>query len=145
MNKPLKIQNIIGSSGLSGLLAQARALSRLEHRLLTLLPEPLKPHCHVLAVRGRTLVLAADSPVWASRLRFHAPQLQRQLARCGALDKVRVRVRPPSADAAAPQSRRSLRPRNRAGNESLRQAARTVSDPELKSALLRLAGRTPGD
>jgi len=61
------------------------------------LPASLKAHCRLLAIRDETLVLAADSPVWAARLRFHAPQLVKQLglSLTVKLRTVRVRVRPP--------------------------------------------------
>jgi len=106
------------------------------------LPEPLKGHCRVLSVRDNTLVLAADSPVWAARLRFHTTQLVKQLNRQQTvkLRTVRVRVRPPERPRAEQVGYRA-KPPGKAGLVALRQTAVTVSDPALKSALLRLANR----
>lgn len=97
MNKPLKINEIIGSRIQSRLVTQARALMALDAQLQQLLPDALRPHCRLLAVNGTTLVLAADSPAWAARLRFHTHQLVRELTPPGGvkLRGIRIRVRPP--------------------------------------------------
>jgi hypothetical protein len=101
MNKPLKINEIIGRRGQSRLVSRARALMDLEAQLQHLLPDVLRPHCRLLAVNGTTLVLAADSPAWAARLRFHTHQLVRQLTPPGGvtLRGIRIRVRPPEKSA----------------------------------------------
>jgi len=101
MNKPLKINKIIGSGAQSRLLAQARLLMNLEVQLQQLLPAQLQAHCRLLAINGKTLVLAADSPAWAARLRFHTHQLVKQLTlpRTVKLQAIRIRVRPPERTA----------------------------------------------
>jgi len=144
MNKPLRIDKLLGGSKYASLLSRARALMILEAQIRELLPAPLNEHCRLLAVRDETLVLAADSPVWASRLRFHAPLLVKQLSglRTVKLRTVRVRVRPPEKTTAAPASRRTANRCGAAGTAAIQQAAQTVSDLELKTALLRLAGRS---
>ena len=97
MNKPLKINEIIGTRAQSRLVAQARLLMELETQLHRLLPDQLQAHCRLLAVNGKVLVLAADSPAWAVRLRFHTHQLVKQLTLPGgiSLRSIRIRVRPP--------------------------------------------------
>ena len=106
------------------------------------LPDALKTHCRVLSVRDNTLVLAADSPVWAARLRFHTTQLVKQLNRLQTvkLRTVRIRVRPPEPPQSEKRCYRAKLP-GKTGSIALRQAADTVSEPALKSALLRLANR----
>lgn len=144
MNKPLRIDKLLGGSKYASLLKRARAQMALEAQVRELLPAPLSEHCRLLAVRDETLVLAADSPVWASRLRFHAPLLVKQLSRLRGVNlrTIRVRVRPPEATAATPDLRRTANRCGTAGTAAIQQAAQTVSDPELKTALLRLAGRS---
>lgn len=144
MNKPLRIDKLLGGSQYASLLHRARALMALEARIRELLPPPLNDHCRLLAIRDDTLVLAADSPVWASRLRFHGPLLVKQLSRPRTLklSTVRVRVRPPEAIATTPDRRRTANRCGAAGTTAIQQAAQTISDPELKTALLRLAGRS---
>ncbi|MDB4409401.1 DUF721 domain-containing protein [Gammaproteobacteria bacterium] len=143
MNNPLQINKLSGGKYAS-LVARARALMVLQALVKRLLPEPLNEHCRVLAVRDETLILATSSPVWAARLRFHAPGLVKQLSdhKTVKLRTVRVRVRPPEKAAASSPARRQppLRP-GKSGAAALQQAAQTVSDPGLKTALLRLANR----
>lgn len=142
MNSPLQINKLLLGSQYSRLVSQARALMALETRLQALLPEPLKAHCRLLAVRGDILVLAADSPVWAARLRFHAPQLVKQLNRTQTvtLHTIQIRVRPPERIVPA-QRRQSMPRRSKNSTTALQQVAQTVSDAGLKTALLRLANR----
>jgi len=118
----------------------------LETLLQTLLPESLKTHCRLLAFREDTLVLAADSPVWAARLRFHAPQLVKQFNRNQTvkLRTIQIRVRPPERIVPT-QRRQSMSRRSKNSTTALQQVAQTVSDPGLKTALLRLANRQLSD
>ena len=74
-NKPLRINNVLGKSEISRLLSRARALRKLDVVLHDLIPPPLNEHCHILSLQDATLTLAADSPVWAARLRYQATQL----------------------------------------------------------------------
>jgi hypothetical protein len=142
MNNPLQIRKLLVGSQYSRLISQARSLMGLEALLQELLPESLRAHCHLLAIREETLVLAADSPVWAARLRFHAPQLVKQLSlnQTVKLRTVRIRVRPPERIVPAP-CRKRMPERSKNSTTALQQLAQTVSDPGLKTALLRLANR----
>lgn len=142
MNNPLQVKKLLGGSQYSRLVSQARALLGLDGLIQELLPDALKTHCRVLSVRDETLVLAADSPVWAARLKFHSSQLVKQLNRQQTvkLRTVRIRVRPPEKQL---ETERRNTPLKLGINSAtaLRQAADSVSDPDLKSALLRLANR----
>ena len=142
MNNPLQVKKLLGGSQYSRLVSQARALLGLDGLIQELLPDALKTHCRVLSVRDETLVLAADSPVWAARLKFHSSQLVKQLNRQQTvkLRTVRIRVRPPEKQL---ETERRNTPLKLGINSAtaLRQAADSISDPDLKSALLRLANR----
>jgi hypothetical protein len=142
MNNPLQIRKLLVGSQYSRLVSQARNLMALETLLQELLPEPLRAHCRLLAIREDTLVLAADSPVWAARLRFHAPQLVKQLSisQTMKLRTVRIRVRPPERIIPV-ESRKTMPKRSKNSTAALQQLAETVSDAGLKTALLRLANR----
>jgi hypothetical protein len=139
MSKPVRIGNCAG--GLYGqLLSRAQELLALDAHLRQLLPPPLNEHCSVLNIRDAALVLAADSPVWASRLRYYSPQLVKQLTgeQTVTVRTVRVRVQPPTKPF-VPQRRQPSPRLSSRGAAIIRQAAGGVSDPGLKSALLRLA------
>lgn len=142
MNNPLQVKKLLGGSQYSRLVSQARALLELDGLIQELLPDVLKTHCRVLSVRDETLVLAADSPVWAARLKFHSSQLVKQLNRQQTvkLRTVRIRVRPPEKQLVTERRNTPLKLGINSAT-ALRQAADSVSDPDLKSALLRLANR----
>jgi hypothetical protein len=145
-NKPLRINTLLGKTEVARLLSRARALEKLDAELHDLVPPPLNDHCRILSVRDGTLVLAADSPVWAARLRFQSSQLVKQLsnARNVNLRTVRVCVRPPESRRAATPARKRI-PVPRKHSHTLKQAAREVTDPGLRAALLKLAShhKTP--
>jgi len=141
MKQPLKINKLLGTGRLAGLLAHSSKLRNTDLLLAELLPAPLNTHCHLLSIRNSVVAIAADSPVWAARLRFHAPQLVKQLMPHLAAKRctIQVRVRPPAIPP-APLQHVVNRP-GAHGVAALQQAAQSVSDPELKTALLRLAKR----
>ena len=118
---------------------QLQALTDVVHRHLD--PQ-LVPHCEVANFRRDTLVLLAESPVWATRLRYHAPALVQQLRSERAfngLTTVRVRVAP---RAGARNTPITLRPVMSAETAALiRESASSITDPALKSSLLRLSRR----
>jgi len=142
MNKPSKISKLAGGSRYKQLLSRARELMALDKMLHELIPPPLNEHCRTLNVAGGTLVLAADSPVWAARLRFHARQIVKQLSGYHPVDirAVRIRVRPPANPVQAGKRQNTAR-RSPQGAAALKRLAHTISDPTLKSGLLRLASR----
>ena len=142
MKQPLKINKLLGAGVLAGLLARSRELGKMDILLAALLPAPLNSHCRVLSIRNSILVLAADSPVWAARLRFQAPQLAKQIGQhlSGKSCKIHVRVRPPETALTPPPRKPGIRPGIQ-GIAALQQAAQSISDPQLKTALLRLANR----
>ena len=142
MSNPLQIRKLLGGSQYSRLVSQARTLMTLEALLQELLPEPLNVHCRLLAIREETLMLAADSPVWAARLRFHAPQLVKQLCHTQTvkLRTVQVRVRPPERNVPT-EHRKTTMQCSKESKAALQQVAQSISDPGLKTALLRLANR----
>jgi hypothetical protein len=141
-NKPFRIGSLLERSEVSRLLSRARALGELDALVHKLIPSPLNEHCHVLAMRDDTLVVAADSPVWATRLRYQSSQLVKQLSEVSSvkLRTVQVRVR---ASEQSPDRRLKLirQPVSGRNSMALKQAARSVTDAGLKAALLRLASR----
>jgi hypothetical protein len=141
-NQPASIGSILGDSQAARLMAGASALGKLDSMVRELLPPPLDEHCHVMSLRGDALVMAVDSPVWAARLRFLAPELVKQLAgiQTVKLRTVQVRVRPVDPPPAPQHKLRT--PGLTAGNAlALEQTAQGVRDAGLKAALLRLAAR----
>ena len=142
MNKPSRVNKLTGGSRYTQLLTRARELMALDKLLHELIPTPLNEHCNTLTISGTTLVLAADSPVWAARLRFHTPGLVKQLASYHPVSIRTVRVRVKPTERRSPPDKPKTKPGcTSKGAAALKQAARSISDPALKSGLLRLASR----
>lgn len=141
-NKPFRIGSLLERSEISRLLSRARALGELDALVHELTPSPLNAHCRVLAVRDDILVVAADSPVWAARLRYQSSQLVKQLSGVSSVKlrtvQVRVRASEQSPECRITPIRKPVSGRN---SMALKQAARSVTDAGLKAALLRLAAR----
>jgi len=141
-NKPFQIRNLLERSEISRLLSRARALGELDALVHELIPSPLNSHCRVLAVRDDTLIVAADSPVWAARLRYQSSLLVKQLSGVSSVKlrtvQVRVRASERSPDCKITPIRQPVSGRN---SMALKQAARSVTDAGLKAALLRMASR----
>ncbi len=142
MIKPSRINKLTGGGRYSQLLSRARELIAIDKLLHELIPAPLNEHCRTLTLSGTTLVLATDSPVWAARLRFHSSRLVKQFARYkpAKIRAVRVQVKPAARPAIPGKRKTAPRPASR-GAAALKQAAQSISDPALKSGLLRLANR----
>ena len=87
---------MLAGKDLSQLVRRAREAGELDARVRALLPEELAAHVTGAALHEDTVVVLADSAAWASRIRFHAPELVERLAPRydGVISRVRVKVRP---------------------------------------------------
>jgi len=104
------------------------------------LPAALRAHCRLANVREGTVVMTADSPVWAARLKYLGPTLLEQLRRGHGLEGKELRVRiAPAAVPETPPLRRPVMPA--AAGDALRSLAEHESDPDLAAALRRLGSR----
>jgi hypothetical protein len=124
------------------LLGELEKRKRLIRRVHRLLPDNLRRHCRQASTEGSLLVLFADSPAWAAKLRLHAPEVLHDLqAKDARLESCQVRVSPPleslqSTTARAPQAR--ISPQAAA---HLEQAALGIDHSELAACFLRMAKR----
>ena len=97
-------------------------------------------HCLHASLDGSRLTLVTDSPVWGSRLRFFAPQLDAALAgQHGYIRDYRVRVRPTHARAKTEAHAKAKRGLSARTINHLMEAADGLEDPNLADALRRLA------
>lgn len=141
--KPVSIGRILerfGTSEHSDIPHKVRALAVLENRVLSLLPPEFAPHCRVAGLTGGRLLLVADTPAWAARLRFQGTHLVQHLGRVGTVTvrTVQVRIIPP-VDETKPAPRRTRLSAENA--RLLEQTAKGIQDPRLAQALTRLARR----
>lgn len=147
MSSPTRLDAIVTQNSLlRQLFRQAGAHRQLDRQLKDLLEEPLRSHVRVGVMRENSLVLVADSPAWAAKLRYQVPSLHSRIASHSAFPDIQtIRVKtahsgtPPQRGADPPQ-----RPLSKAAAEDVRNQARDLEDPVLREAVLRLA-RHRGD
>jgi hypothetical protein len=103
------------------------------------LPATLKPQLLAAVLTDKALTLWVNSPAWASRLRYLAPQLMRQLRQQGlAIEHLHPRIIPPRA-AMQPSRRRRVAGLSEKSAEILRQTAESLEAGPLREALRRLS------
>jgi hypothetical protein len=101
------------------------------------LPVNLTAHCVAAQLRGPELVLHVDSPVWATRIRYLAPELLSQLQLdYPAAQTIRIRQLPPRSPrqtAVTPARHSDFAAR------IIHDSALDTKQPQLKAALERLS------
>ena len=125
------------SGDLGSVIERARTLDALDRRLRQSLPPALAAHVRLGNVRDGRLVFLVSSPIWKAKLRLHADVLRDAAAAAGLTASgmtVKVATMQP-----VPAGTTSHTPLSTTARETLRAAAATVSDPELRDQLLRMA------
>ena len=136
------------SASLDRLLQHSRYLEYLTRRLLTYLPAEFAGKISVLGFSNKkksqkdnqqALIVATNSPAWASKLRFYTPTLKRSLcaeAQFSQLKKIVIRVA--SSNSSVEKDKRNpLYSHNSAA--IIQNSAEHIDNKELKEALMRLA------
>ena len=125
------------------LVTHARQLGHLSDIIQAMLEPSLADHCHLAHFDGSRMVIVADSPAWATRLRFSidtlVSQLQQYSNKFHRLSKIEVAVRPQLPD--LPQVNVVERTISVEAAQYIEESAAGVEDPDLKQALQRLASR----
>ena len=108
-----------------------------------MLDTSLADHCHLAHFDGSRMVIVADSPAWANRLRFSVDTLLSQLKqysnRFHRLSKIDVAVRPNLPEQPQPDVVERLISVQAA--QYIEEGAEAIQDSELKQAMQRLARR----
>jgi len=145
MSKPRAITELLAdqvSTPMVHAIQRGKKLQQLSRWVQNMLDPELGRHCQVLNLRGKTLILATDATVWATRLRYQLPTLLRDLQQQESLQQlsdIQIRVLPVSAP---PAKKTRHRPTLSADSAyCLQQCAETIGDAALSRALQRLAGR----
>jgi len=139
--KARHIKNFLRQSpAAAGLLEGVDRDARLLRSTQGAVPPELRAHCLHASLEDGRLSLVTDGPVWASRLRFAAPELLAGLRGHGlAAEAVRVRVAPPQAPGPQTSAMGAQPGLSRETRAHLREAAAQIADPDLAAALRRLA------
>lgn len=119
-------------------MQRGQFLYRLNRLVASLLDSDSKLHCQVGNIRDGVLILYADSAGWASRLRYQAPTLLKQLQQRKGLEKlqkIELRVLPE-------QQKEETKQRAEMSAEAsscIQACSESIEDKELSRALARLA------
>ena len=141
-------------SRLDGTLKKrARELGRLTALLRGELPPESDGHYHVANIRGNTLIIMTDSPVWTTRIRQLGPKILAVLQNSGGtkMQHVRVFSRPgKSVTIQPPPPETKPKHLSARSGQLISQTASFIDDDGLRDALLKLARRAtvdrePGD
>jgi hypothetical protein len=126
------------------LVRQARLFEAMTERLRIHLPAEVAPHCWVGGVRDRILIVVSDSASFSMLVHYQQHEILKQvnsdfsLELPAPLTKLKTKI----AKLPAAVKRPLVRPRLSADDaRRLTSVAANITDPELKSALIRLAQR----
>ncbi len=146
MSAPLQVGSVLKKNGaLKLLLSEAIRITCLGRTLSGKLPKEFVPHTKLASLRDGCLVLLADTPAWATRLRYATPQILQQLSLCQEFASVRsIRVRVVRPDIPGGQTGRRNGMTDRAA-AALRRQAGVTKDCRLRTALERLAKNKDSD
>ena len=128
----------------ASLKQRARELGRLTALLRSELPPESDGHYHVANIRGNTLIIMTDSPVWTTRIRQLGPRILTVLHNSGSTKLMHIRVfsRPGRSATIQPRPPKTkpkhLSPRS---GQLISQTASFIDDDGLRDALLKLARR----
>lgn len=131
-----------GAGELGYIIEHSRRLERLSRLVRERLPEALRQHCRLANVTQQSLIMHADSPAWASKLRYYCPQLLADLCQrpdFGQVDDVRIKTVP--QEYLQPSGQLPRRRLSAAAADLVRAAATATPSSPLRDALLRLASR----
>ncbi|MEO5702933.1 MAG: DUF721 domain-containing protein [Gammaproteobacteria bacterium] len=140
--KPVRKLLADGGEELRRLLARAESLQRASQVLRAHLDAPLAQHCQVANIKDGSVVIHADSPAWAAKLRFHVAGMLEKFNKShsfGTVRAIRIKVSPLSE--ARPSARAERLVLSQQAAAVLKSAADAVVDPELKKVLLKLSQR----
>lgn len=126
-------------SRLKQLKDQADHIAALDRRLKTCLSGPLAAHVRLATVRDGCLVMQADSPAWASELRFRTPEILAAVGEQSGFEairslRIRTRTDPEPAERVPEKARLS-----EDAAATLRAHASSIEDPDVRAALLKIA------
>ena len=139
VSRPTPVNSVLNQR-LQTLTESARLHDRATDLVRSALPGEVAGHCRGAVVTADEVTLFVDSPAWATRLRYLAPSLLRQLAAANiGVRHCRIRVLPPGdhAEPVRPPSRQT--PITAAATAAVKSAAASTESSDLATALRRLA------
>ena len=95
-NDPKQVNHCFQTAPLSAIVKKAYQIAAFEKQLSSFfIPEKIIPHCRVMNITGKTLILQLDSGTFATRVRYLIPDLLKAFERQKVpITTVQCRVRP---------------------------------------------------
>jgi hypothetical protein len=126
---------------------QTQQLARIDQLLKSVLPAAGHTHIQIANIADRELVVLTDSPAWSTRLRLYTQDMLYMLAQHTDYGITNIRIRLLRNHDKTKFSQATRQPTHISKNSAkiIRQAADTISDPDLKNSLLQLAKRQDSD
>ncbi|HET8700472.1 MAG TPA: DUF721 domain-containing protein [Nitrococcus sp.] len=129
------------NGALSRLLRHAHTNARQQQKLQILLPQELAGHWRLARLDTQVLCLVAETPLWATHLRYRRTVLLQGAAVIVGQPPRQFQIRVEPASMIRP-SQPPARLLSMKAAESLRQSAAGMGEGPLREALLRLASRS---
>ena len=134
---------LISKNRLTQLQDQLMVQENLLKRVRESLSAPLDQHCIGVIPRGEVLTLLVESSAWASRLRYLARDLLKQLHRRQIhFKRIQIRVSVDTKPLPRRKTSRRAVPLSRENAALLRCLARSMDEERLRAALQRLSRHT---
>ena len=128
-------KNMVGD-----LLKHANYIQQLQSKLHEYLGPPLNTHCILANHKNDILILHADSPTWAAKLRYLTPDIlsyMHQQCHITKLKTIRIKVMPTIISPVKTSTRQLTLSATSA--KLMNDVANTMSDQALRASLLKLA------
>ncbi len=132
---------------------QAKKLVKFKQLLHKILPVECHNHVEVANIRDQNLMLITDSPVWTTKLRQLSPQIlqfirsntsNNEANRAQIIHHIQISTRYNGSNGSKQQNLNKTKRRKATISEKtatiLSQSADSIDHPQLKSALLKIAG-----
>lgn len=137
------LNQCVSGDTLSAVYRHAHTLAKLRDTLTSALGEDARRHFVGVSGNSQRLVIFADSPAWATRLRYQAPDIEDAAMRhLGSRPSLVFRVLASSQSSTRETPRSPWLPEQVVA--TLEASARTVGDEALAAALRRLARGAAG-
>ena len=144
MNFPKPLYKYLkrNKDGVADLVTKARLMGKLNQEFLKNIPGPINLHVELAYINGKKLHVIADSPAWATKLRFMSahiiPTLRKNIQYFQYVKEMSVSTRPAHLKK---EKRKKPHVRN-ISNEAkacLESSAEGMENQKLRQSLLRLA------
>jgi hypothetical protein len=139
-----QLKNVVDSGiSLKRLINQLSTQKALLIQIRQMLPAPLDVQLKAVVHQDGNLTLFVSSSVWASRLRYLLPELQKQLVGEGMRPaKLRIKILHDESLITIKSKLPALPKLSTAVSQQIRETADNISDPSLQAALQRLSRNT---